>query len=1127
MCIQVKFSHAFYWLLLLSISLSESLLAQTALEKTKFIRIQANNELSHSGVTCILQDSYGFLWIGTRDGLNRYDGYEFTIYRHDPQDSTSLLKNIILHLYEDNQKVLWVSTANGGLHAYDRQYDKFTRIAPYAYNCEISQIIEDDEHRLWIAGIKAKQAFCAQLDQATGKWREHIVFPSGQTIKFLSPASPEEFWIGVNHTGFFKWNWRNLSLTAYQADKTLPESIVSNKFQKGIKDDKGNLWLATAEGLSKFEVTTGYFTNYVVSEKDSPALASLINNVLVVCQDGPYIWIGTENGGLRRLDTRTQRFTNYLPDKSDPTSLIDYSIWALHKDSQNRIWIGTYSKGLCVIDKLQEKFFELDIPLRNDVVNALWQDASQRFWVGTEGGIAMKKDNDVHYFQHVPGQKGSLSSNPVLSIFEDSRHQMWFGTWAGGLNRYEERTNRFVHYLPDPDNSRGLSNPNIFSIHSSRQTGQLLVGTYNGLHVLTNEKTGAFEKYMDPVFQHNNYISRLYEDSGNNLWIGTIEELAVYDRKGEKIRPFAKSGEPGSVSGFINCITEDQKGRLWVGSTTGLYLLINRRLVVRYTTQDGLPSEVVNSILEDAKGNLWLSTNHGICRFDPEHKTFKNYDTSDGLLSNEFKPNACFKNASGQFFFGGKGVNVFYPDSIKSNPYVPAVYLTDLKLFNQSAKVGAADAVLPEHISQVREISLEPKYTFFSIHYVALNFTSSAKNQYAYRLEGFNQDWIYVGSQRSATFTNLDVGTYTFRVKASNNDGLWNEQGVALIIHVLPPWWKTWWFMSAASLCIIAAGIGTYRFRIRNIKQLNKKLEKLVIDRTKELQIANKDLLIREEEITSQNEKLSQQNEELNTAWKIIENQNKEILVHNQNLDQEVKERTKELVEYNRQLEQFAFIAAHNLRAPVARILGLGQILKLPQNTPDEEKMMVSKLILTTEALDQVVRDISTILEVRKNHSLTITQINLTEELRALCQVLNTEIMATQAKIVADFSRIEHLQSVKPYVVSILLNLLTNAIKYRHPARKPYIRISSDLLDGYVCLMVKDNGLGIDLEHCHKQLFTLYKRFHPHIEGKGMGLYLVKTQVSALNGKIEVESTVDSGTTFRIYLKVNSLVQEI
>jgi ligand-binding sensor domain-containing protein/signal transduction histidine kinase len=1118
----MKFHH-FQLVCLLILFSCRMASAQPTVEKVKFSRMEVGSGLSNSNVTCILQDSKGFLWFGTQDGLNKFDGYNFKVYRNNPDDTASLLTNAINCIFEDSQKKIWVSTRSGGLQYYDNKLDRFVRISEFSTNTHILQITEDDNNNVWITGNRYLDAFVAQLDRSTGKWKNFILFPSKEPVESLLKESEDEFWLGVRRGGFLKWNKRTNTVKRYLHDPENSESPACFDIHQILKDTNGYLWIASSEGLSKFEIKSEKFTNFTANPSSPGSL--LVNPIRQITWADGRLLLATENGGLSRMDTTTNQFTNFLFDKNDPNSLSDNSVWSVYRDHQNRIWIGTFSKGLCVIDKLQNKFSQLDIVLENDIVNAIYQDHKERIWIGTEGGIVRKDGNRVRYYKHEPDQKGSLSSDPILSTYEDSQNRMWFGTWAGGLNRYDEKTERFISYLPDDKNAKSLSDPNVYSIREYSKTKELLVSSYKGLNILTDEKNGIFENYKEGENGANNYIRSIYEDSNGNIWLGTIEELDVYDTQNKKIIRFDSRTNKKEIrtSKIVNCILEDKKKRLWVATTIGLELIIDKKFIKRFTTKDGLPNNIVNGILEDNKGNLWLSSTEGISKFNPDNKTIQNYNVSDGLLGNEFKPNACFKSKDGLFFFGGKGVNVFDPDNIQQNPYVPPVYITDFKIFNKSVTIGEKDSLLKSHIGEVQEIYLPYQYTVFSLEFAALNFSSSNKNRYAYKLENFESDWNDVGNQRSATFTNLDAGTYTFRVKASNNDGLWNETGASLIIHILPPFWKTWWFKTMIGLLIVGLAIAYYKIRVHAVEQQNKKLESLVAKRTEELEQTNEELVNRDEEIRTQNnelfnqrEELASQNEELQSARQVIEKQNNEIKLRNESLEEEIKDRTKDLVEYNQQLEQFAFITAHNLRAPVARILGLGNVLEFASKSAQDERLIIGKLIFATGELDTVVKDLSTILELRKNNISLITEVSLHEELRLIKENLEKEILETNAAIEEDFSKAPSIRTIKPYLDSILINLISNAIKYRHLDRRPLIQIKSEVIENKICLTVSDNGIGIDLSSYGDKLFTLYSRFHNHVEGKGMGLYLVKTQVVALGGKIEVESEIDRGTTFRI-----------
>jgi ligand-binding sensor domain-containing protein len=1092
-----------YILLVLLLSAGEAF-SQSPLEKVKFARIAA--ALSNPHVSCILQDSRGFLWIGTEDGLNRFDGYEVTVYRNIPDDTTSLLKNVILRIFEDSRGLLWVSTSSGGLHVYNRERDNFKRLSHYSFDCEVTEFHEDDTS-VWIAGIRDNHAFVNRINKKTNHHQYYKLFNSRNPVHAFIPLSDHEFWIGVRGDGLFRWNLKKNSIQRQGRPIRL---------QQAVEDAAHNIWIAARGGVQKYDVTKNEYILY--NSSSTPALP--IDNVLTLCTDRNYLWIGTENGGLCRLNILTNEMLTFQANKYDPESLPDNSIHALYKDRQDRVWVGTFSNGIAVVDRLREKFMEVDIPLENNNVKAIILDSKNRLWVGTEGGLIMKSPKGIKHYKHTAA-KESLQANPVLAIFEDRQQRIWIGTWGGGLNLYDETHDNFIHFMPDERRKGSLSNANVFAIAQSGKTKQVLVGTYDGLNVLSDERAGTFDCIREKQFEFNNYIHTIYEDKQGTLWIGTIEELLRYDPVKKALSRFETATHPDSVQigGLCTSILEDSKGRLWVGTRKGLHLVIDGVFKKRYTTHDGLRNNMIQAILEDDGGDLWLSTSAGISRFNPGTGIFRNYDIADGLPSNDYKANASLQFRNKQFLFGGKGITVFNPDSVRDNPFVPEVVITELGILNEPVKPGDPTGILQHQISETRMITLPPEYNFFSLKYVALNFTATSKNQYAYKLEGFHTDWNNVGDQRSVMFTNLDPADYTFKVKACNNDGVWNEQGATLIIRVLPPWWRTWWAKLGAILLVTGGALTIYRLRVRNIKTQNKMLELQVQKRTEELEQQNEELIQSQEEISAQRDVVSEQNLELQKARYIIEEQNKEITIRNETLEAQVEERTRDLVEYNQQLEQFAFISAHNLRAPVARILGLGHILDICNNDLQEARSIVDKIVFTTEELDRVVKDLNTVLDLRKNSTSEIVPINLEEELRLIKINLEKEIQDTQATFIEDFSNGAILWTVKPYLDSILLNLISNAMKYRHPDRNPVIIIRSDIQDNYFHLSLQDNGLGMDMALCKDKLFTLYRRFHLHIEGKGMGLYLVKTQMTAIGGKVDAESKLNEGTTFHLYFK--------
>lgn len=1105
----------------------QTVFSQSITKDAKFRRLAENIQLSNLNITAVAEDHKGFLWVGTMDGLNRFDGYDFKIYRNIEGDSTSLVKNRIETIYEDSEGILWVSTLNSGLQYYNRSSDTFTRIPEFSQRyCQIFRVTEDAQHNLWIGGAYNEQAFVAVRDHQTRTWQKFLLFRAAEGIYSILQISENEFWLGSQSNGLLRWNRQtNVIEKHYLHDPENANSLPGNDIRKIAKDSKENLWIATHDGgLSRFNPTTNTYTNYTVNSSDG--LPSLPNNTIrCMIDDGPLLWIATENGGLSRMNMETGELTNFLYDKLNPSSIINNSIWSVCKDRQGRIWVGSFAKGLCVMDVLEDKFPIYDASLTDDLINVIFRDSRKRMWIGTENGLVLKDRKGARRFFSNPNVQATISGNAILCVYEDRQQRIWVGVWEGGINLFDERTESFVRYNHDPKRATSLSDPNVFNITESSQTGELLVSTFGGLNIMKDERKGIFENPFIYPHEGDQFHFALHEDRNHRIWVGARSGLSIYSLEDQKITPVNIWEDSTRASEQINCIMEDSNGTLWVGSSGGLHQKIDGDKFVTYTVKDGLPVDFVQGILEDSEGNLWLGTSKGLTFFNPGTKRFRTFDESDGLLSNELRRKAFLRLENDLMLVGGRGINTFFPDSIASNPHQPLVYITDLKILNQSVKPNGDDGILIHDITETKEITLGQDQYFFTIHYVGINFTASYKNRYAYKLEGFNKSWIDVGTQRFATFTNLDAGDYVFRVKASNNDGLWNEEGASLIIHILPPWWNTWWARTLFVAGMIGIATLAFAIRTRSILVANRELERAVNEKTEELLKINVALRKSEEEIieknrrlTSQSEALAAQNEELLQSQYQVSIQRDLVEKQNENLEIEVAKRTTELLDYNQQLQQFAFIAAHNLRAPVARILGLGQILGMLDNTPEKKDEIYPKLIQTARELDGVVNDLNTILDSRKNSDSQLTTVDFATEVTKILSTLEREIANSQAVITTDLS-VERIRTVKPYLESILYNLISNAIKYRDPLRPPVIHVATEKAANEILLTVSDNGLGIDLASFRDKLFTLYSRFHIHLEGKGLGLYLVKTQITAMGGRIEIDSEVNKGSTFRVYFK--------
>lgn len=1093
--------------------------------------------LSQNHVKCIIQDRQGFMWFGTSEGLNRFDGYEFTIYRHIDGDSTSLPDDNITDLYLDSEGQIWCGSS-GGLTRYNRNQNTFSTFARDVDSQDVSanhvnRIVQDRSGDLWVAFVNG---MISHFDRKQNKF-----VASQNSIGLIGTATRGEatsllldkedhLWIGTS-AGIVVLDSSHNVIKKLLHDRGNPVTLSSNAVLDIIQDSRGVIWIATEDGINRYDAQENRFTRYVHDNRIENSLSTNVVRRLLEDKEGR-IWIGTENGGLDILDSKTAKFHHFIENKTIKSGINDNSIYSIYRDGLDNMWVGTNSQGINFYDR-NDKPFQLyqSSPgvkghLNYDKVNGIGEQPGKGIWIATEGGGLNLLDPDNNLFtayQHDKNDPSSIPGNFVGDVVWDSvRNCVWVTTWGGGLWRMDPKTGRGKTYERTSADTSQLAGNYLFRLYLHK--GRLFVGTIGNGFSIYNDKTDNFTNYsVDNGLAENNAVS-FFADNHDVLWIGGWEQgVSTLDLSNRKLVKAPKLANMNSAFYIIG----DSLNRLVFSTNDGILIYDQATAnVTRYTIKDGLPGRAVHGMLDDHHGNYWLSTNAGIVRFDVARKEFRTFSMADGLPTSQFTwwP---FRAKDGRMFFGStKGLVAFHPDSIKMNPVVPKVYITDFRIFNESVPIGGAEKILTKPITDTKDITLPYDHNVFSLTFVALNYTSPDRNQYMYRLEGFDKGWTKAQSNRMAVYTSLDPGTYTFKVKASNNDGLWNEEGATIIIHVLPPWWQTWWFRLIVVIASVLAVVMIILIRTRNIKRSNRILEDTVRQKTSELTQTNIAILAQKEEIARKNkmlveqaDELAAQNEELIQTQEEVSSQRDQLSHQNENLEREVERRTKALIERTKQLEQFAFISAHNLRAPVARILGLGQLLDMSKADSGTQDEIYPKLIQTTKELDNVVRDLNAILDLKHSANAPLTLVELEEEVNAVSRALEKEISATDATILVDLPKVKEIQTVKAYLNSILFNLISNAIKYRKPNCSPIIRISSELLENEICLTVSDNGLGIDLALYREKLFNLYSRLHFHVEGKGMGLYLVKTQIESLGGQIEVTSEVDEGTVFKLYFK--------
>ena len=829
-------------LALLASSLQPALAQEGVPQKDlSFAHLTTADGLSQNRVFAILQDRQGFMWFATRDGLNRYDGNSFVVFKNNPDDPTSLSSNSVLALLEDDQGYLWVGTYGGGVNRFDPATGRFTRYRHDPKNPNslsgdmVKCIARDHRGNLWFGGDTGLSRF----DPASQTFTRYNTNSDGQSVAMVNAMiedSHGDIWF-VGDFGLHQLNLQTGQITRTPAATGVMDGATC------LREDKaGNLWILAYYpifGLVKYDRQAQRFTSYPLGA------GHIVNDTSNLLEDGENGFWVSSSVGLYYFDRQQERFTyRFQRDGDNPESLNDNNVLSLYQDRAGLLWVGTINSGLNILDFRQEQFgcYRHDRSpnsLSPGWVFALHQDPDGILWAGFRARTLDRLDRKTGQITHyVPDNKETSNrSDSLYFISGDAQGYLWLGGAGSGLDRFDKRTGQFKHYRNDPNDPNSLATDFVLTAREDR-SGNLWVGQYGGFSRL-DRATERFTHYQpDPSAPTavTNHVQIIYQDRSGALWLGTVGGmLSRFDPKTETFVNYKPDpSDPHRLSGGpVNAILEDQAGTLWIGTEAGLYRHDRKDdTFTRYTEHQGLPGSVVIGILEDQAGRLWLGTKNGLSRFDPKTQTFRNYDASDGLQSNDFSNSACKPGLNGEMFFGGsKGFNAFFPEKIRDNPYVPPVVLTDFQLFNKPVAIGK-NSPLKKAINVADQITLRYDQNVFRLRFAALSFAHPQKNRYTYKLEGFDPDWQSTGaSDCSATYTRLAPGSYTFRVKASNNHGVWNEQGASIQITVIPPWWMTWWFRGAAITALLGLAFAFYRWRVRTIKRRNLDLERQLIER--------------------------------------------------------------------------------------------------------------------------------------------------------------------------------------------------------------------------------------------------------------------------------------------------------
>lgn len=1070
----------------------------------KFKHIKVRDGLSQSWIRTIHQDWQGFMWFGTNNGLNKYDGYAMTIYYSNFKDKNSLNSNGIHTIYEDCDHNLWIGT-DKGINLYDREKDQFIHRSSWP-QAEITDFLELTNGQFFIA-TRDNGLLLFHPDSGLIKsYSPDANNPSSigsYVIDGLFKDSQGNIWIATTN-GLSLFNLENEEFITFRHDDNNPSSLSGNNIQSLREDKDGRIWVGTANnGLNLLQYPLNHpeksgFTHFIhnpeVTTSISPgAIISLLND-----KTG-HLWIGTENGGLDRITLNSIQkdkvvFQHFQFNPYDNASLSNNSIYSLFEDRDGGIWVGTYGDGINYYHPLKEKFLhikqELNNPnsLNNNFVNVFFEDGDS-LWIGTEGGVNLfnKRDGSYRHFVFDPNNNRTIGANAVWAIHKDSRRNLWFGTWAGGLNLFNHKTDSFTRFKHDALDSLSIPGNNIFSVLEDH-TGNLWIGVMGGGLCQFNYKTQTFKNYnrsyTDNSGISNKWVSTLLEDSFGKLWIATSGAVDLLDLISGTFKTFRyDTSITKSISDkFVTTLFEDSQKNIWIGTNNGLNVF--NRLENNfdyYSKEQGLSSDQIKGILEDYRGNLWISTNKGLSKFiqgtkQPAEPVFKNYDIDDGLQGNEFTQRSCLRGRDGRMYFGGNnGFNVFHPDSIKESDSRSSILLTNFLIYNKPVLIGVPNSPLHRHISLLNEITLNHKQSVFSIEYTMLNYLSPNKNQYAFMLEGFDTDWNYVGNQRLATYTNLDPGEYIFRVKGTaNND--WEQADVSLKITIIPPWWATiwaWLFYSASAGLLL---FSIWRF------QLNRRAMK------------------------------------------------HELMLEHQHAEK--------LEELNTMKSRFFANITHEFRSPLTLIMG-----PMKQILAGEAKSNIADIARTTlRNSERLYQLINQILELSKLEAGRVPLRTQKTDIVPFIEKITLSFapLAESRKITLQFIAADDLKTTEPRfelfididkIQKVITNLLSNALKFTPEngtvtvsikciSDENYIPKKVDQ-SGYIEICVKDNGPGLRAENLEKIFDRFYQAADPHsgaYESTGIGLALAKELVELHSGTIHVESVFENGAAFFVRL---------